>query len=114
MAFTEENEKLFNDVKAFLGITWSDEDTDKKVEKCISSSISRLNSIAGFNLDFINVEKNRTTIEKQADAMALDLLFHRCFYYMEKALDDFEKNFSRELLAFSNLCVVIHRGKKGA
>ena len=48
--------KLLEEEKAYLGITWKDETTDSLLKSYIKTSIKRLESIFGDDLNFINGE----------------------------------------------------------
>lgn len=101
---------LLSEVKNYLNITWEDEATDKKIGSFILSSVSRLNDIAGFEIDFSLTVEDK---EKLSVAhLGKQLLFSRCFYLNEKALDDFEKNYRGELLTLAYKGKIILKGKK--
>lgn len=113
MALTsEQKQALLKEVKAFLNITWQDEHTDTKIMNFINSSISRLNAIAGLDLDYSLTDDTLSKYEKQANQMGKELLLVRCFYLNEKAHDDFEENYKRELLSLSRKGRVINRIKE--
>lgn len=79
-------EKLLDDVKSYLHITWQDENTEKNLIDAINSSKARLQEIAGVPLDF------------NKEGLARDLLKDRCRYINSNALEMFEKNFAMELM----------------
>lgn len=79
-------EGLLDDVKGYLGITWQDEVTDRKVIGYINRGMARLQKIAGAPLDFEKEDQPRM------------LLFDYCRYANSQALEVFEKNFQSELL----------------
>ncbi|MGJ8756264.1 hypothetical protein [Clostridium botulinum] len=79
-------EKLLDDVKSYLHITWQDENTEKNLIDAINSSKARLQEIAGVPLDF------------NKEGLARDLLKDRCRYINSNALEMFEKNFAMELI----------------
>ncbi len=88
--------KLLQEVKAYLGITWIDEDNDNLLRSYIRMSAKRLESIFGGDLNFIDGEESY-------DVLAHELLLNRVFYQREKALDDFDGNYRGELLTLRNL-----------
>lgn len=87
--------KLLEEEKAYLGITWKDETTDTLLRSYIKTSIKRLESIFGADLNFIDGEE-------AYDHLGHELLITRVFYAREKALDDFDSNFRGELLTLRN------------
>jgi len=79
---------LLVDIKSYLHITWVDDNTDKNLTDAITSSIKRLQEIAGVS-----------TIDFTVEGLARDLLKDRCRYINSQALEMFEKNFASELMA---------------
>lgn len=81
------DEQLLIDIKAYLHVTWQDDNTDKNITGYINRGKARLQDIAGVpSLDF--------TIE----GLPRQLLFDYCRYANSQALEMFEKNFLSELL----------------
>jgi len=80
-------QQLLPDVKAYLHITWQDENTDKNLTGMINRGMARLQDIAGASLDF--------TVED----LPRQLLFDYCRYANSHALEVFEKNFESELMS---------------
>ena len=78
---------LLETVKNYLNITWSDDDTDKKIKGIIASGMMYLNSKAGAEMDY------------QADGAARTLLFEYARYMRDEALDVFENNYLPMILA---------------
>ena len=102
MALTDESiERLLSDVKTYLNITWEDENKDKQLKLFIKSSAKRLESIYGYSLSF-DVDNPKDEDYADAEQIAYDALLARVFYMNEKALDDFEDNYTGELLALRN------------
>ncbi len=111
MALTKEvYETLLSEVKTYLNITWEEETTNNKIGGFILSSVSRLNDIVGFEIDFSL--KTTNLQELSISQIAKQLLLSRCFYLNEKALDDFEKNFRGELLTLAYKGKIYARGKE--
>lgn len=77
---------LLEDVKDYIGITWQDENTDKKVTGYINRGMARLQFIAGAPLDF------------EKEDLPRSLLLDYCRYANSQALEVFEANFQSELL----------------
>lgn len=75
---------LFPAVKEYIH---SPDSEDSNVERYIGSSIARLNSIAGAELNY------------EEDGLPRDLLFDRVRYAHSQALEVFERNFESELLS---------------
>ena len=76
--------RLFPAIKEYIH---SPDSEDSNVERYIGSSIARLNSIAGAELDY------------EAYGLPRDLLFDRVRYAHSQALEVFERNFQSELLS---------------
>ncbi len=97
MELTDENMiKLLSDVKTYLNITWHDEAKEAQLKLFIKSSIAKLESIYGYSLSFVDIDQNSKYAN--AENLAYELLLPRVFYMNEKALDDFESNYTSELL----------------
>ncbi len=78
---------LLDDIKDYLGISWQDEKTDKRVTGYINRGMARLQQIAGApSLDFT------------AEDLPRALLFDYCRYANSQALEVFETNFQAELM----------------
>lgn len=82
----EQFKTLFDEAKNSLDITWEDADLDKKLGGILKRGMAYLNRKAGALLDF--------TEEGQPKA----LLFDYARYARANALDEFEGNYSHELL----------------
>lgn len=89
---------LLKEARAYLGITWMDEDGDVMLKRYIVTSAKRLERIYGYDLNFDESNEENTA----ADSLAHELLIARVFYLREKALDDFDSNFRGELLTLRN------------
>lgn len=94
-------ERLLNDVKTFINMTWADVSKENLLKQYIRSSITYLEHTYGHELTF-------DTGNGLADGLAHDLLLNRVFYMNEKALDDFEPNFTSELLKLSWLGKILN------
>ncbi|QXE21279.1 hypothetical protein B5S50_14845 [Clostridium sp. 001] len=82
------DEQLLLDVKAYLHVTWKDENTDKNITGYINRGKTYLQDKAGVpSLDFITEDLPR------------QLLFDYCRYANSQALEMFEKNFLSELIS---------------
>ena len=77
---------LLADVKNYLGITWSDEDTDKKVRGLIASGEAYLDTKRGAPADY------------EEDGLPRTLLMDYVRYMRDDALDVFESNYRALLL----------------
>lgn len=80
---------LLADIKGYLNITWQDERTDANLTGMIRRGMTRLQSIAGADLDFAAEDQPRA------------LLFDYCRYANSHALEMFERNFSSELMSLN-------------
>ncbi|MGL5869183.1 hypothetical protein [Clostridium chrysemydis] len=74
---------MLKELKEYLNITW--DDFDSKLQNSIDASIEYLNYVSGTTLDFESSSFNKS------------LLFNRCRYDYNNALEYFEVNFQREL-----------------
>lgn len=81
---------LLEDVKNHLGITWSDEATDKNVGGLIASGMIYLDGKYGSPADYTE------------DGMPRTLLFEYVRYGRDYALDVFENNFQALILGMQN------------
>jgi hypothetical protein len=70
-----------------LDITWEDATGDVKLAGHLARGMRHLNGIAGAELDYDAEDEPRS------------LLFGYCRYARSNALEDFDKNYSSELLA---------------
>lgn len=77
---------LIDDVKTYLGITWSDPHTDSNVAGILARAQSKICDYAGTTLDF-----ETESSEKQ-------LLLDLCRYIYNNASEDFEDNYKHELV----------------
>ncbi len=77
---------LIDDVKTYLGITWSDPHADSNVAGILARAQSKMRDYAGAQLDF-----ETESSEKQ---LFLDL----CRYIYNNASEDFEGNYKHELV----------------
>lgn len=78
-------DELLQAIKSYLRITWDDDDS--LIMGYISRGKSRLNRIAGAELDYT------------AEGLPRSLLFDYVRYANSQALEAFERNYERELLA---------------
>lgn len=83
------NQELLDAVKNELAITYSDEETNKRITGYIESAEGRLQEIAGVPLDF------------NKPGLARDLLLARCRYANSQALEAFEQNYLSELISLN-------------
>lgn len=81
-------EKLYKQVKRKLNITWSDEDTDSRVDEIIQSAIPAMIhklGIADPNFDF------------SEPGMENNLFKAYCLYDWNHCLDEFDENYSNDI-----------------
>jgi len=78
---------LLDEVKNYLDITWSDQQTDLKLQGIIDRGQKYLNRVAGKELDFDAEDKPK------------ELLFDYCRYVRSNALEVFQQNYLHELLS---------------
>lgn len=82
----DEKAKLLDDIKNHIDITWSDEQTEKKLTEYMEGGIKKIDSLTG-------VEKNYLIT-----GIARDLLFTYCLYAFNKVTNEFEKNYLSDIL----------------
>lgn len=81
-------EKLYPQVKRKLNITWTDEDTDSRVEEIIQSAIPALLhklGIADPDFDF------------SVPGMENSLFLAYCFYEWNHCLNEFDENYANNI-----------------
>lgn len=79
--------ELVGDVKTFLGITWDDDVTDRKIIGLIGSGMAYIDSKYGGEADY------------DSDGLPRTLLMEYVRYARDSALDVFENNYMSMLLA---------------
>jgi len=77
---------MIKELKNYLNITWSDDDTDTKIQGILDRATAILNNYAATSIDF-GVAVNH----KQ-------LLFDCCRYIYNDAYEDFKHNYREELI----------------
>lgn len=77
---------MIAELKNYLNITWSDEDTDTKIQGILDRATAILNNYAATSIDY-GVAVNH----KQ-------LLFDCCRYIYNDAYEDFKRNYREELI----------------
>lgn len=85
---------MLDELKQNLQITWDDEETNKKLERSLSSGKEYLNYIAGVEIDFDN------------SPFAENLLLEYGRYSYNNAVEYFETNFQKELTHLQIMSVV--------
>ena len=71
-------------------ITWTDEAMERKLERVIGNGISKLDRLNGRENDYIN------------EGQAQSLLLNYVKYDLSNCLDEFDKNYQSEIIAFIN------------
>ena len=79
--------ELVEDVKAYLGITWQDDITDRRIGGLIGAGMAYLGSKYGGEADY------------DSDGLPRSLLFEYVRYAKDSALDVFENNYMSMILA---------------
>ncbi len=82
--------QLMDEVKAYIGVTWSDASTDYRLRDIVASSMQYIMEKLGAEVDFAESGKPR------------ELLFERVRYAWASALDVFENNYLSQILAMQN------------
>lgn len=81
------------DVKIYLNITWSDTDTDNKVNGIVARATAAMRKLIGNDdLTFVAASASNATIEDQ-------LFLDCCRYMINNAYEDFTKNFLGDITA---------------
>jgi hypothetical protein len=80
-------EGLLDDVKGYLDITWTDDQTDSKLTGIIERGINYIDRIAGSSMDYTLNNKSK------------ELLLDYCRYVRSNALEMFQKNFLQEIIS---------------
>lgn len=77
-------------VKRKLNVTWSDEDTDARLEDVVATVSPRLSSLLGYSANHVFDEM---------DGSSWGLFLNACLYEFSDAWDDFEHNFADVILS---------------
>lgn len=83
-------EGLLQDVENYLNVTWSDQETDKKISGIIAGGMIYLNDKYGGAADYT------------VDGAPRTLLMEYCRYARDEALDVFENNYMSLILSMQN------------
>ena len=75
-------------LKDKLCITWSDSDTDRRLNNILNSAKNILAFKLGLPMDYMWVE----------NTMESNLLLNYCFYEWNDAVDEFDNNYSNDIL----------------
>lgn len=105
MAGTEEktaDEILLEDILNALDITFEDDATKKKIQDIMQQGKARLEQLKGGAIDFTK------------EMMARTLLFSFCRYGRSNAVEQFEHDFSCQLISFSLEAAVANMPESGA
>ena len=86
MATVRTAAELLASARNYLDVTWEDTAGDEKLSGILSRGITKLDKIAGVELDYAE------------GTTARELLFEYCRYVRADALPDFEGDFQPELL----------------
>lgn len=84
-----DEDKLLKIVKRKLNITWSDDDTDARINQIIEDAKSEIKDKIGITdqkFDFVEPSQERK------------LLLADCFYEWNHALDEFQINYAEDIL----------------
>ena len=82
--------ELVEDVKAYLGITWQDDITDRRIGGLIGAGMAYIDSKYGGEADY------------DSDGLPRSLLFEYVRYARDSALDVFENNYTPMILAMQH------------
>ena len=82
------SDKLFEQVKRKLNITWSDEDTDKRVRDIIDDAIVTVSDKLGIG----------NTYDYSVSGREHNIFLAYCFYAYNNAEDEFDKNYETDIL----------------
>lgn len=82
--------ELFGDIKNHLGITWDDENTDRRILNLAGAGMAYINGKLGVEADYIE------------DGFPRTLLFEYVRYARDAALDVFENNYTSMILAMQH------------
>lgn len=91
---------LLDDVKTYLGITWQDGPTDRKIRGYIASGMVYLDSKCGGAADY------------ETEGLPKTLLCEYVRYIRDAALDVFEENYRSMILAMRHERTVIAHAEK--
>lgn len=80
-------DKMLEELRVYLDITWEDPTTEKKLSGVHRRAIDTINKYAGVEIDY------------DADGFAMQLYLDCGRYMWNNAFEDFEANFSSDLVA---------------
>ena len=81
------NNTVLNEVKNYLDITWNDYQSDTKIRGIVERADNYIKGFCDANVDY------------DTDKTAKQLFFDCCRYIWAGAFEDFEHNYSAQLLA---------------
>ena len=80
-------DKLLQEVKDHLNITWDEEETNRKIERIIKDAIATLNWKLGAEIDYSEEEGHEH-----------NLLLDYCMYAYNQCTNEFDNNYFNEIM----------------
>ena len=83
-----------NEMRENLNVTWSDPETDEKIERIYNRAEVTINDYAGCTVDY------------SSDLIAAQLLHDCARYIWNECLDEFERRYQPQIVALRNNALV--------
>ena len=80
-------DKLLQEVKDHLNITWDEEETNRKIERIIKDAIATLNWKLGAEIDY-----------SEEEGQEHNLLLDYCMYAYNQCTNEFDNNYFNEIM----------------
>jgi hypothetical protein len=80
-------DKLLQEVKDHLNITWDEEETNRKIERIIKDAIAILNWKLGAEIDY-----------SEEEGQEHNLLLDYCMYAYNQCTNEFDNNYFNEIM----------------
>ena len=80
-------DKLLQEVKDHLNITWDEEETNRKIERIIKDAIATLNWKLGAKIDY-----------SEEEGQEHNLLLDYCMYAYNQCTNEFDNNYFNEIM----------------
>jgi hypothetical protein len=80
-------DKLLQEVKDHLNITWDEEETNRKIERIIKDAIATLNWKLGAKIDY-----------SEEEGQEHNLLLDYCLYAYNQCTNEFDNNYFNEIM----------------
>ena len=94
-------DKLLQEVKDHLNITWDEEETNRKIERIIKDAIATLNWKLGAEIDY-----------SEEEGQEHNLLLDYCMYAYNQCTNEFDNNYLNEIYQIRHKYEVLNYEQK--